>query len=93
MLTNEQVTLNRVVAEACSVHAETGCTPRELVAQRTELLAALERIERWFGEFPAVTGRDGNPSRYGVEYGSNGERDYMRGVARDAIAKVTGERT
>jgi len=50
--------------------------------------AALEKIERWFGEFPA-TGRtwdDGSPMSYGAAYGSNGERDYMRGVARAALA-------
>ena len=51
---------------------------------------ALERIERWFDEFPD-TGRtydNGAPISYGMCWGSNGERDYMRGVARAALAKV-----
>jgi hypothetical protein len=50
---------------------------------------ALERIERWHGEFPE-TGRTwpttGNPITFGMAYGSNGERDYMRGIAREALA-------
>lgn len=51
---------------------------------------ALEKIERWVGEFPD-TGRTwpadqgGGPVSYGAQYGSNGERDYMRGVARAAL--------
>jgi hypothetical protein len=58
------------------------------------LMAALERIERWQGEFPA-TGKfwentDGTisdrPISYGAQNGSNGERDFMRAVARDALA-------
>ncbi len=52
------------------------------------LRAALERIERWHGEFPP-TGKtwpeSGNPVSYGSQYGSNGERDYMRAVARAAL--------
>lgn len=51
------------------------------------LRAALERIAKWHGEFPA-TGRkwdDGTPMSYYAAYGSNGERDYMRKVASDAI--------
>ena len=51
------------------------------------LREALRRIERWFGEFPS-TGKvwtDGTPMSYGAAYGINGERDYMRQVARDAL--------
>lgn len=52
--------------------------------------AALTKIEKWFGEFPP-TGEfwpktDGTisdrPMSYGACFGSNGERDYMRSVAR-----------
>lgn len=52
---------------------------------------ALQRIERWFGEFPKVPQKDtmGNPTgdmvSYGYAYGSNGERDFMRTVARNAL--------
>lgn len=54
------------------------------------LAAALRRIERWFGEFPA-TGKfwdeeKTRPTSYAGEYGSNGERDYMRAIARTALA-------
>lgn len=54
---------------------------------------ALERISRWVGEFPE-TGRfwdepkNAQPMSYSACYGSNGERDYMRKVALDALAIV-----
>lgn len=57
---------------------------------------ALEKVERWFGEFPE-TGRnwpndDGSdsdrPMSYGAVNGSNGERDFMRHVARQALAAL-----
>lgn len=47
--------------------------------------AALLKIARWHGEFPPAFGRDGKPSSYGLEYGSNGERDYMRQIALNAV--------
>lgn len=52
-----------------------------------KLRAALERIERWFGEFPATGERwpDGTAMSYATLYGSNGERDYMREIARAAL--------
>ena len=59
----------------------------------SRMLAALRRIERWFGEFPP-TGQqwdDGSPMSYFACYGSNGERDYMRSVARDAIAAAEAQ--
>lgn len=52
--------------------------------------AALDRIARWHGEFQE-TGRywdepnNTQPMSYGGAYGSNGERDYMRQVAREAL--------
>ena len=57
---------------------------------------ALVRIEKWFGEFPPTgqfwVNEDGTPSTREVSYsacfGSNGERDYMRSVARDAINNI-----
>lgn len=53
-----------------------------------KMLAALQKIERWFDEFPE-TGKTwpetDTPMSYGACYGSNGERDFMRAVARDAI--------
>lgn len=54
-------------------------------ADNDRLRAALERIERW--EMPA-TGKktaDGRPMSYSFCYGSNGERDYVRRVAREAL--------
>lgn len=56
---------------------------RQLETART----AMARVIAWDG-FPAVTDRNGNPSRYGWEYGSNGERDFMRHVLRDALAAI-----
>lgn len=49
---------------------------------------ALQRIARWHKEFPP-TGQmwdDGSPMSYSAAYGSNGERDYMRQVALNALA-------
>lgn len=54
------------------------------------LRAALERIARWHGEFPP-TGRtwdDGSPMSYAACFGSNGERDYMRQIARVALEQT-----
>ena len=58
--------------------------------ERDELRKALEKIERWFDEFPA-TGRTwgdehDTPMSYGSVFGSDGERDYMRDVARQALS-------
>ena len=55
----------------------------------SKMRRALERIARWHGEFPA-TGKFWDdertrPTSYAAEYGSNGERDYMRRVAMDAL--------
>lgn len=53
---------------------------------------ALEKIKTWFGEFPS-TGKfwDNDPSRpmtYSACFGSNGERDYMRAVANEALNSI-----
>jgi hypothetical protein len=42
-----------------------------------KLELALKRIEKWFGEFPYPN--------YGVDWGSCGERDFMRQIAREAL--------
>lgn len=64
------------------------------LGENERLRAALTRIEKWFGEFPE-TGKfwdnaDGSisdrPMNYGAYYGSNGERDYMRAIARKALS-------
>ncbi|HZR03645.1 MAG TPA: hypothetical protein VFA81_10790 [Burkholderiales bacterium] len=51
----------------------------------TAMRAALQKIARWRGEFPPALDLDGKPCPYGAAYGSNGERDYMRQVALDAL--------
>lgn len=65
-------------------------------AERDGLLAALAKIERW--ELPR-TGRRWNENEpltpenemsYGALYGSNGERDFIRGIARTTL---TGDTT
>jgi hypothetical protein len=64
-------------------------------AQGTQaLVEALQRIERWHGEFPD-TGqfwdyKRTDPMSYKAVNGTDGERDYMRQVARDALAAVKG---
>jgi hypothetical protein len=63
--------------------------PRTNVSRTRKLELALIRIEKWFGEFPE-TGKffddaKERPVSYGACYGSNGEREYMRGIAREAL--------
>ncbi len=65
---------------------------RELEAQLAssrngKLEAALQRIARWHDEFPATsqTWPNGAPMSYGACWGANGERDYMRQVALEAL--------
>ena len=53
-------------------------------ARRIE--AAAQRVAQWTG-FPRAKLHDGTPCSYGVAYGSNGERDYMRELLRTALAK------
>lgn len=62
-----------------------------LMAAAKAMFEALQRIEKWNGEFPD-TGRtwdDGTPMSYFACHGSNGERDFMREIARAAIDKAT----
>lgn len=54
-----------------------------------QLEDALRKIARWHGEFPP-SGRkweDGYEMSYSAAHGSNGERDYMRNVALQALNK------
>lgn len=62
----------------------------ELERQQTVLVEALSKIEKWFGEFPPTgkTWATGEEMSYLAAYGSNGERDFMRSVAREALAAV-----
>lgn len=62
----------------------------ELREKHATALDALARIERWFGEFPE-TGEywdkeKTRPISYGAQNGSNGERDFMRAIARAALS-------
>lgn len=61
----------------------------KLVKRSSRMELALSRIRTWFGEFPRTkqfdTFGDGHELSYGYCYGSNGERDYMRGIANDAL--------
>lgn len=62
-----------------------------------KLAEALERVVAWdmpaTGKFwPNEDGTDSDrPMSYGAAYGSNGERDYIRNVARAALAEWRGE--
>lgn len=60
-------------------------------SERDRATAVLRRIEKWHGEFPETRRTDttGTPVPYGVLYGSNGERDYMRIVARNALSSLS----
>lgn len=68
-------------------------TVDEAVASVKTLRDALDKIERW-EDFPA-TGQehsDGSPVAYGYCHGSNGERDFMRKVAREALNRTATDR-
>ena len=81
--------------EAGHCHAVSLALRVELAAKEAECERyknALERVARWFGEFPQVPSRDGTePISYGSAYGSNGERDYMRRIAYDALNPEAAE--
>lgn len=56
---------------------------------------ALQRIAKWVGEFPE-TGRfwdkeKTEPMSYSACWGSNGEREFMRKVAQDALDGCKGK--
>jgi hypothetical protein len=69
-------------------------SPEALPASGVEAARiALERIARWVGEFPE-TGQfwdtaNTEPMSYAACFGSNGERDFMRSIAREALAALT----
>lgn len=57
----------------------------ELYDELLRYRAALEKIDRW--DMPA-TGQywsDSSPKLYGTIYGSRGEKDYIRRLAREAL--------
>lgn len=58
-------------------------------AKVEELESTLEKIAKWFGEFPETGDywQDSRPVSYRAAYGSDGERDYMRRIAREALIK------
>jgi hypothetical protein len=71
------------------LEAETSRLAAALETQRI----ALDKIARWFGEFPSTGDKwdDGTAVSYGAKFGSNGERDYMRGIALNALSTAPDE--
>lgn len=61
--------------------------PAEAAREIERLRAALQRVARWHGEFPDSCRQwpDGQPMSYAAAFGSNGERDYMRQIALNAL--------
>ncbi len=60
---------------------------RKLTKQLDELKQALAKIAKWHGEFPPTGCKwdDGTEMSYVAAHGTNGERDYMRAIAQDAL--------
>ena len=56
---------------------------QEQEAELRRLHAALQTIEQW----------NSHPVDLSLDYGSNGVRDFYRGIARAAITKATGEQS
>lgn len=90
---------SRLGREAARKDAATWALDNECLKKRAQdaearvaaLEGALEKIANW-KDFPATgkTWPSGNPISYGAENGFVGERDYMRGVAMQAIAAGGG---
>jgi len=92
---NRIMTLSEYL-EQCDASGDSGkvlewCAERakQLENKVDVMTEALKRIEKWHGEFP-VTGKfwdeeKTRPTSFASEYGSNGERDYMRSVASAAL--------
>jgi|GEM_PF-6186326 len=73
-----------------ALNAAFGPRPGDALLEKMRRMeVALRTIEAWDARtFPRVPDRQ-NPGQtisYGFAYGSMGERDYMRGVAREALA-------
>lgn len=58
-----------------------------------ELRKALQTVARWEVPPTGKTWDDGSPMSYAACYGSNGERDYMRQVALNALAATPAAST
>jgi hypothetical protein len=67
-------------AEPDSVDLDSGASGG---VQVQKMQRALERIVAW--ELPEAFDREGNPSSFTLEYGSNGARDYFRAIAAEAL--------
>ena len=89
---------NRAIELNCDDNFNTSSIDAEIVTisamltdyrkSNAQLLVLLNKIVNW--EMP-VTDEfwdDGSPMSYGACYGSNGERDYIRLVANEAITLI-----
>lgn len=56
-----------------------------LADRNAELIAALKKIADWELPDSGRTWEDGSPMSYSAAFGTNGERDYIKSVARSAI--------
>jgi len=65
----------------------------DALAERAKRLEeALRIIEAWSLPATGSFWKDGTPMSYGGAFGSNGEREYMRQIARVAIASLPKEK-
>lgn len=79
---------NDAFARACEP-----ATIRSLLADLEMAEKALQSVVDW-GPFPRVpdehSDEPGATISYGVAYGSNGQRDYIRAIARAALSQIAG---
>ncbi|WCD42733.1 hypothetical protein KQCUZIGB_CDS0013 [Pectobacterium phage Ymer] len=59
---------------------------QDLITENTRMADALMQIYKW--DLPVVEVAGGDVISYGSAYGSNGERDFMRQVAQDALSNA-----
>lgn len=84
-----RVTLALVDPESTAIGGDALILIRKQLAL---LIAALAHVERWDLPDSGRKWDDGTPMSYSAAYGSNGARDYMRLIARTALAGVrTGD--
>lgn len=80
-------------ANAAFYAAANPATIRALLADLERAEKALKAVAEW-GPFPRVpdsySDEPGATVSYAVAFGSNGERDYIRGIAQVALAQMAG---
>ena len=74
-----------VISQHLDSHGTACFLIEERLAENERLKEALEQVVDWKMPESNKTWDDGSPMSYGAAFGSNGERDYIRGIAKAAL--------